>query len=106
MSKRVFTEESREAVAKSSLNYSRSKQLWTFSKKQRFDPVRPTCPNAFYAKPNSTLSNQQISFPNSIRRVFTETTPAPLPGTYNPDGTRGAHRKGTSFGQSREVPFN
>lgn len=34
--KKLLTEESREEVVKSNLNYSRSKQLWTFSKKQRF----------------------------------------------------------------------
>jgi hypothetical protein len=105
MSKRVFTEQSREAVARSSLNYSRSKQLWSFSKKQRFDPVRPTCPNAFYAPPASTLSRQQVSFPNSLRRVFTETSHAPLPGTYNIEASRDAARKGASFGESREVPL-
>lgn len=81
--KKLLTEESREEVVKSNLNYSRSKQLWTFSKKQRFEPIKPACPIAFYEKFVSTISNKKFSFANSKRRVFTQVTDSPLPGTYN-----------------------
>ena len=96
--KSVFTEQSRQEIAKSNLNNSRSKQLWTFSKKQRFDPVRPTCPNAFYSKPPSTLSNKKMSFATSLRRVFTETSDAPLPGTYSAKCPKDGAIKGLFFG--------
>lgn len=96
--RRTFTDHSREEVAKSNLNYSRSKQLWTFSKKQRFDPVRPQCPAAFYANQTSTLSRKKVSFATSKRRVFTEATDAPLPGTYSVEGDKQRGKKGSIFG--------
>lgn len=101
--KRTFTEQSREEVVKSNLNYSRSKQLWTFSKKQRFDPVRPQCPNAFYSKGVSTLSHKKVSFATSIRRVFTEATDAPLPGTYSIEDNKDRGKRGFVFGEGRDV---
>jgi hypothetical protein len=103
--RRTFTEQSREEIVKSSLNYSRSKQLWSFSKKQRFEPVRSQCPNAFYSKDVSTLSQKKVSFATSLRRVFTEATDAPLPGKYCVEGDRDRGKKGFIFGESRDVVF-
>lgn len=96
---KLLTEESREEVVKSNLNYSRSKQLWSFSKKQRFQPIKTECPNAFYQKNVSTISSKKVSFANSKRRVFTQLTDSPLPGTYNIEGS--PDHRAPLFGASR-----
>lgn len=95
----MLTEESREEVVRSNLNYSRSKQLWSFSKRQRFQDVKTECPNAFYQKHVSTISNKKVSFASSKRRVFTQVTDSPLVGTYNIEGS--PDRRAPLFGASR-----
>lgn len=66
-----FATESREQVVKSIVNWSHSKQLWTFPKKKRFLMPKPECPHAFYQNNVSALSNIQIKFTESTRKLFT-----------------------------------
>lgn len=65
-------EASREEVAKSNLNDSTSKQLWTFPKKKRFLNIKIECPHAYYQTNLSTFTSKQPKFSASIRKVFTE----------------------------------
>lgn len=57
--------------------------MWAFRKKNRFDNIKPECPQLYYQGNVSTISNKPVSFSNSKRKVFTEVTDAPLPGTYS-----------------------
>jgi hypothetical protein len=66
-----YSVETREAVVKSMVNSSTSKQLWSFSKNRRFKPIKSECPHAFYQTKTSTISNKKVRFTSSVRRVFT-----------------------------------
>jgi hypothetical protein len=66
-----FARESREDVTRSHLNLSTSKQLWSFGKKKRFQPVKAECPIGFYQQQVSTISKRRVSFSQSKRKVFT-----------------------------------
>lgn len=59
---------------KSIVNWSNSKQLWTFPKKKRFKKIKPECPHAFYQQKLDTFSNHKVNFTNSARRLFTDET--------------------------------
>lgn len=76
-------EETRERVTKSSLNRSTSKQLWTFSKKDRFQKIKTECPYAYYNIPLSTINNKQVRFSQALRLMFSEQA-NPSPTHYHP----------------------
>ena len=59
--------ESRERVVKSSLNNSKSKQLWSFPKKKRFMKIKIECPHSSYQDQKSTL-NQHYPIFNTVKR--------------------------------------
>jgi hypothetical protein len=52
-----FAVESREQVVKSIVNWSHSKQLWTFPKKRRFQTIKSECPHAFYDQNFNSLTH-------------------------------------------------
>jgi hypothetical protein len=52
-----FAVESREQVVKSIVNWSHSKQLWTFPKKRRFQTIKSECPHVFYDQNFNSLTH-------------------------------------------------
>ena len=77
-----FATESREQVVKSIVNWSHSKQLWSFPKKKRFQTIKAECPRAFYDQNLNSLSNIEVRFPTSTRKLFTESASSPSPAEY------------------------
>ena len=97
-----FAAESRQKIVKSIVNWSNSKQLWTFPKKKRFKKIKTECPHAFYQQKLDTFSNHKVNFTNSARRLFTdEAQMTPSPADYFQEEQK--HPEGLSFGVSRDV---
>jgi hypothetical protein len=96
-----FTEQSREEVVKSVVNWSISKQMWTFPKRKRFWQKKPECPMLAYNQNLSALTHKPISFATSTRNLFNDTRKIPSASEYHP--TEESAKNVPLFGESREV---
>lgn len=101
MSLRAFTEESREEVVKSMVNWSVSKQMWSFPKKKRFLAKKPECPQSAYQHNLSTITHKCITFATSTRDLFNDTRHNPSPANYQQPAA--TPKQVPLFAQSREV---
>lgn len=77
-----FQQETREEVVRSVVNWSKSKQLWTFPKKRRFQTLKAECPHVAYQQNLTTLTNTQVKFTTSARRIFDDIEKSPSPADY------------------------
>lgn len=99
-----FAVESREQVVKSIVNWSHSKQLWSFPKKRRFNTIKAECPRAFYNPNLNSLSHIEVAFPTSTRKLFTDIPASPSPAEYfQVKEDKEPSMKGLSFGLGRDV---
>lgn len=101
-----FAIESREQVVKSIVNWSHSKQLWSFPKKKRFNTIKTECPRAFYDPNLNSLSHIEVAFPTSTRKLFTDNGVSPSPADYFKEKDEEQSQKGLSFGLGRDVLYN
>eukprot|EP01016_Furgasonia_blochmanni_P051855 TRINITY_DN8212_c0_g4_i1.p1 TRINITY_DN8212_c0_g4~~TRINITY_DN8212_c0_g4_i1.p1 ORF type:complete len:273 (+),score=-0.24 TRINITY_DN8212_c0_g4_i1:85-903(+) len=96
-----------DQIAKSPLNTSTSKQLYSFPKARRFNSVdKATCPQAFYDLP-PVKTKRTTGFGYGYKSDFTKgipLTPAPdryvLPSEFSPER---AKEKGRTIGTGREA---